>query len=180
MCESGANSLFQCQKYLGTLGQIIEQNLPVVMPLYHLGDESYVVLYRVRGDEVEVLNGRERIVMSKSWLEALWTGEYYSIWQRDIYTTLRLNQRGEQVAILDSKLSQVLGEPASGSDVFDKALERKVELFQRWQKMDVDGIAGRNTLKKLELMTQTDAPTLSASTLKEPRLNIDEPQEALQ
>jgi general secretion pathway protein A len=129
---------------------------------------------------VEVLNGRERIVMSKRWLEALWTGEYYSIWQRDIYTTLRLNQRGEQVAILDSKLSQVLGEPASGSDVFDKALERKVELFQRWQKMDVDGIAGRNTLKKLELMTQTDAPTLSTSTLKETTLNIDVPQEALQ
>jgi general secretion pathway protein A len=180
MCESGANSLFQCQKYLGTLGQIIEQNLPVVMPLYHLGDESYVVLYSANGDEVEVLNGRERIVMPKSWLEALWTGEYYSIWQRDIYTTLRLNQQGEQVAILDSKLSQVLGEPASGSDVFDKALERKVELFQRWQKMDVDGIAGRNTLKKLELMTQTDAPTLNAPMSKEPMLNMDEPQEVLQ
>lgn len=170
MCESGANNLFQCQKYLGTLEQIIEQNLPVVMPLYHLGDESYVVLYRVKGDEVEVLNGRERIAMPKSWLEALWTGEYYSIWQRDIYTTLRLNQQGEQVAILDSKLSQVLGEPASGSDVFDKALERKVELFQRWQRMDVDGIAGRNTLKKLELMTQNGAPTLSG----------DEPKEVLQ
>ncbi|GMQ47642.1 AAA family ATPase [Vibrio sp. 10N] len=167
MCESGSNSLFQCQKYLGTLEQIIEQNLPVVMPLYHLGDESYVVLYRVKGDEVEVLNGRDRIVMPKGWLESLWTGEYYSIWQREIYTTLRLNQRGEEVAILDSKLSQVLGEPLLGSDVFDKALERKVELFQRWQKMDVDGIAGRNTLKKLELMTQTDAPSLKRDDSQE-------------
>lgn len=160
MCDSETNGLFQCQKYLGTLEQITAQNLPVVMPLYHKGREGYVVLYRVAGDEVEVLNGTQRIAMPKAWLESLWTGEYYSIWQREIYSTLRLNQQGEQVLLLDSKLSQVLGDQPTGSDVFDKTLERKVEIFQRWQNMDVDGIAGRNTLRQLELMTQTDAPSL--------------------
>ncbi|MBY6197056.1 ExeA family protein [Vibrio hangzhouensis] len=167
MCEDASNSLFQCQKSLGTLKKIEQQNLPVVMPLYLDGKQGYVVLYRVSQTEVEVLNGKERLVLPKVWLEQLWTGEYYSIWQREIQSTLRINQQGEEVRLLDQKLSKVLGEMPSGRDIFDTALERKVELFQRWQNMDVDGIAGRNTLRRLELMTQTEAPKLLSGDAQE-------------
>lgn len=162
MCEESPSSSFECQKYLGTLSQIEQQNLPVVMSLYLDGRQSYVVLYQVSDDQVQVLNGQQRISLPKSWLEQLWTGEYYSIWQRELYTTLRLNQQGAQVRLLDEKLSKVLGGTPSGSDIFDEALKRKVEVFQRWQNIDVDGIAGRNTLRKLELLTQNNPPSIEA------------------
>lgn len=162
MCEESPSSSFECQKYLGTLSQIEQQNLPVVMSLYLDGQQSYVVLYQVSDDQVQVLNGQQRISLPKSWLEQLWTGEYYSIWQRELYTTLRLNQQGAQVRLLDEKLSKVLGGTPSGSDIFDEALKRKVEVFQRWQNIDVDGIAGRNTLRKLELLTQNNPPSIEA------------------
>ncbi|MGF1778789.1 ExeA family protein [Vibrio nomapromontoriensis] len=161
MCESESNSLFMCQKRLGTLQQVVSTNLPVVMPMYLDGKESFVVLYKLSQTHAELLNGSERFQIPVATLESLWTGEFYFIWQRALTSTLRLNQQGEAVRLLDEKLSQVLGSRPSGSDVFDQQLQRKVEVFQRWQKMDVDGIAGRNTLQKLELLTQVDAPSLS-------------------
>ncbi|EDL53966.1 putative general secretion pathway protein A [Vibrio mediterranei AK1] len=167
MCEESPSSSFECQKYLGTLSQIEQQNLPVVMSLYLDGQQSYVVLYQVSDDQVQVLNGQQRISLPKSWLEQLWTGEYYSIWQRELQTTLRLNQQGAQVRLLDEKLSKVLGGTPSGSDIFDEALKRKVEIFQRWQNIDVDGIAGRNTLRKLELLTQNNPPSIEAKQNQE-------------
>ncbi|MFM2664461.1 ExeA family protein [Vibrio mediterranei] len=167
MCEESPSSSFECQKYLGTLSQIEQQNLPVVMSLYLDGRQSYVVLYQVSDDQVQVLNGQQRISLPKSWLEQLWTGEYYSIWQRELQTTLRLNQQGAQVRLLDEKLSNVLGGTPSGSDIFDEALKRKVEVFQRWQNIDVDGIAGRNTLRKLELLTQNNPPSIEAKQNQE-------------
>ncbi|NOH28527.1 ExeA family protein [Vibrio mediterranei] len=167
MCEESPSSSFECQKYLGTLSQIEQQNLPVVMSLYLDGRQSYVVLYQVSDDQVQVLNGQQRISLPKSWLEQLWTGEYYSIWQRELQTTLRLNQQGAQVRLLDEKLSKVLGGTPSGSDIFDEALKRKVEVFQRWQNIDVDGIAGRNTLRKLELLTQNNPPSIEAKQNQE-------------
>ncbi len=167
MCEESPSSSFECQKYLGTLSQIEQQNLPVVMSLYLDGRQSYVVLYQVSDDQVQVLNGQQRISLPKSWLEQLWTGEYYSIWQRELQTTLRLNQQGAQVRLLDEKLSKVLGSTPSGSGIFDEALKRKVEVFQRWQNIDVDGIAGRNTLRKLELLTQNNPPSIEAKQNQE-------------
>lgn len=39
-------------------------------------------------------------------------------------------------------------------------MKEKVELFQRWQGLSVDGIAGAETLQRLELYSQGDAPKL--------------------
>ncbi|MFA0085086.1 AAA family ATPase [Vibrio sp. 10N.261.51.F12] len=161
MCEGDGNSTFVCQKRLGTLQQVRDNNLPVMMPMYLDGRESYVVLYKLSDTHAQILNGSERLQVSIDTLESLWTGEYYFIWQRALTQTLRLNQTGEAVQILDEKLSKVLGSQPSGHNVFDQQLKRKVEVFQRWQHMDVDGIAGRNTLQTLELLTQADAPSLT-------------------
>ncbi|MFA0441223.1 general secretion pathway protein GspA [Vibrio sp. 10N.286.49.C2] len=161
MCEGDGNSAFVCQKRLGTLQQVRDNNLPVMMPMYLDGRESYVVLYKLSDTHAQILNGSERLQVSIDTLESLWTGEYYFIWQRALTQTLRLNQTGEAVQILDEKLSKVLGSQPSGHNVFDQQLKRKVEVFQRWQHMDVDGIAGRNTLQTLELLTQVDAPSLA-------------------
>ncbi len=69
--------------------------------------------------------------------------------------------RGEAVSVLDTKLSALLGEEPGQGLVFDRQLKNKVELFQRWQNMDIDGIAGRQTLSQLEKLSQENPPTLT-------------------
>lgn len=69
--------------------------------------------------------------------------------------------RGEDITLLDNKLSRLLGEPERNVTVYDKEVKRKVEVFQRWQNMQVDGIAGRQTLRQLDLLTQQSGPRLT-------------------
>ena len=61
---------------------------------------------------------------------------------------------------MDLLLSEVLGEVVSGNDVFDNELKMKVEAFQTWQGMSVDGIAGKRTLARLQRLAQLDSPKL--------------------
>ncbi len=78
-----------------------------------------------------------------------------------------MGMEGDEIALLDKKLSLVLGEPVRENSVFDQDVKRKVTLFQRWQKMYVDGIAGEQTLRQLDLLTQQDAPKLDTPNLIE-------------
>lgn len=120
----------------------------------------YAVLYRLTGDQAELLVGGERYRIARQWLEPLWNGQFSLLWQASFSRTLKQGMQGADVALLESKLAQVLGEPERPREQFDKDLSRKVELFQRWQNMHVDGIAGRQTLRRLELLTQQQAPSL--------------------
>ncbi len=166
ICEGQSNGLFQCRSYLGSLAQIEAMNFPVVLQLNYDQMRSYAVLYRLDDTTAELLIADQRVQVPRAWIEQVWFGEYISIWQRQLSETLREYDQGPQVRILDDKLSQVLGDTPSGRDIFDNALKQKVQVFQRWQNMDVDGIAGKNTLKRLELLTQTEAPELVFGSAK--------------
>jgi general secretion pathway protein A len=123
------------------------------------------VLYRLNGDELELLVNGEHIRIDKQWISPLWNGEFHLTWQASFKQTLKRGMKGQEIALLDRKLSQILGEPEREIQVFDDEVKRKVSLFQRWQNMYVDGIAGEQTLRRLELLTQQDAPKLDAPKL---------------
>ncbi|OIQ23382.1 ExeA family protein [uncultured Vibrio sp.] len=162
LCENETNSqrLFHCQHQQGTWQDVVELNLPVVVQLDIELKKRYAVLHHVDNNVVELLFNGNRIQFDKKWLESIWTGEYHYIWQPVYHQVLRKGMSGAPIAQLDERLSTLIGEPSSDSAIFDEQLERKVKLFQRWQGMDVDGIAGQRTLKTLALLTQDDAPKL--------------------
>lgn len=159
-CQQGAASILQCEKSDGDWNRLVELNLPVVLTLNVDDRTSYVVLYAIDGDEVELLLNGERVRIARQWISSLWAGEFYFAWKASLRDTLKRGMQSEEVAVLEQKLSQVLGEPERESLIFDQELERKVALFQRWQQMHVDGIAGQQTLRRLEWLTQQDAPRL--------------------
>lgn len=160
LCTENLQSLFICDTKKGRLVDLIKQQTPVVLLLSYNHEELYAVLYAASKDQVEILVGQQRIQMSSSMLQSLWRGEYYAIWKSELRETLKKSQRSEKVRILERKLSIVLGEPSLDSPYFDSNVEQKVKTFQRWQNMSVDGIAGKQTLQRLELLAQPDAPKL--------------------
>jgi len=159
-CQQGAASILQCEKSNGDWNRLVELNLPVVLTLNIDDKSSYAVLYAIDGDEVELLLNGERVRIARQWISPLWEGEFYLAWKASLRNTLKRGMQSEEVVVLEQKLSQVLGEPERESLIFDKEVERKVSLFQRWQQMHVDGIAGQQTLRRLEWLTQQDAPRL--------------------
>ncbi|WP_428809349.1 AAA family ATPase [Vibrio lamellibrachiae] len=159
--ESSPSQLFRCELAQGSWEDVLKLNMPVVMHLDIDNQMNYAVLYRANSNgKVEVIFNGQRVQFDSKWLESLWTGEYHYIWQSKFQQVLKKGMSGEQVYQLDSKLSDLIGEAASQSRHFDEQLERKVKLFQRWQGMSVDGIAGRDTLKTLALLTQDNMPKL--------------------
>uniref|UniRef100_UPI0031394C03 ExeA family protein n=1 Tax=Vibrio sp. S9_S30 TaxID=2720226 RepID=UPI0031394C03 len=163
-CERSRSSYY-CSIESGGLDDVITRNRPVVFAL-NVGDERhYSLLYAISGNTAQILVGDARIEVPIGWLEQNWAGEYRTIWHDPIAETLKLGQQGESVAKLDVMLAKALGEPSLGSDVFDEVLKDKVEAFQRWQGLFVDGIVGAKTLQYLDLIVNDLAPSLTAPSL---------------
>ncbi|MGL5429694.1 MAG: AAA family ATPase [Vibrio sp.] len=159
-CQTQADTALWCEEQSGDWLTLQTYDLPAVLTLVLDEVPVYAVLYRLAGEQVELLVNGERYRVARQWLEPLWNGQFALLWQGGFSRTLKQGMQGGDVALLESKLAQVLGEPERPREQFDKDLSRKVELFQRWQNMHVDGIAGRQTLRRLELLTQQQAPSL--------------------
>ncbi|MDF2153277.1 ExeA family protein [Vibrio sp. CAU 1672] len=167
LCLSEPQSTMRCERRMVTWTQLVEQNRPVILELNYQGQVGYVVLYALGEEEVEVLNGQQRLRLPTAWLQPMWQGNIIELWQAPLRETLRLNMTGPAVAVLDGLLAQAVGEPPLGTSTFDQALQERVELFQRWQGMGVDGIAGQRTLQRLQRSVQIEAPQLHAISSSE-------------
>ena len=163
LCLDNREGLFRCAVEQGNLSQLAESNTPVVLSLDIDGQPRFAVLYALSATKVQLLVNDELIEFERQWLEEIWHGEYRHIWKGYWDETLKPGMQGQQVALLDKHLSQLLGQAESDSPMFDQQLKNKVELFQRWQGLSVDGIAGQKTLRLLETLSQPGAPTLTAN-----------------
>ena len=160
LCLSEPQSVFVCVEGQATLRELIQLNSPVVLNLTFEEESYHAVLYGLSDKSVELLVNQSLVQIPVSALEALWQGDYVAIWKQPLRETLREGDSGEAVALLDLLLSEVLGENVTGQEQFDNELKRKVEAFQVWQGMSVDGIAGKRTLARLQRIAQLDSPIL--------------------
>ncbi|WP_261885231.1 ExeA family protein [Vibrio pomeroyi] len=160
LCLSEPQSVFVCEQHHSDLASLLELGVPVVLNLEIDQEPVFAVLYGVSEDSVELLVNEKLLAMPKQSLEQVWQGDYVAIWKQPLRETLKEGYQGEAIAMLDLLLSEVLGEVVSGSDVFDNELKMKVEAFQIWQGMSVDGIAGKRTLARLQRLAQLDSPKL--------------------
>lgn len=161
MCLENTRSQVNCVVLEGNIEQVLEQNLPVLLTLEYEGKNRYAVLYRANREQVQLLIDGERVEFSTHWLKEVWTGEYHLIWQRLWHQTLKPGMNGHQIASLDYQLSQLLQMPLASEQNYGEDLKQKVKLFQRWQGLTADGIAGERTLRRLELLSQEQAPHLN-------------------
>ena len=160
LCLSEPQSVFVCEQQQASLDDLLELGVPVVLNLDVEQEPVFAVLYGASQDAVELLVNEKLLVMPKQSLEKVWHGDYVAIWKQPLRETLKEGYQGEAVALLDLLLSEVLGEVVSGSDVFDYELKMKVEAFQTWQGISVDGIVGQRTLARLQRLAQLDSPKL--------------------
>ncbi|MEZ8109163.1 AAA family ATPase [Vibrio splendidus] len=160
LCLSEPQSVFVCEQQQSNLDTLLELGVPVVLNLDIVQEPVFAVLYGASEESVELLVNEKLLVMPKRTLKKIWQGDYVAIWKQPLRDTLKEGYQGEAIALLDLLLSEVLGEDVSGSDVFDYELKMKIEAFQMWQGMSVDGIAGKRTLARLQRLAQLDSPKL--------------------
>tara|TARA_Y100001956_G_scaffold82452_1_gene103394 strand:- start:1828 stop:3438 length:1611 start_codon:yes stop_codon:yes gene_type:complete len=160
LCLSENESAFRCQLFHGDIESLRHQNIPVLLTLQLDGKSSYGVLYSLDEQNARLLIGEHSIELPINRLGEMWPGEYRRIWRRYWNVSLKPGMQGEPVGLLDHHLSLLLGKPSASSELYDRDLEEKVKLFQRWQNLSVDGIAGKRTLQRLEEMVRENVPSL--------------------
>lgn len=136
-------------------------------PLQALGHPSVLALRTPEGFSAAALllafegaaavlateEGAVRVPLSS--LVSWWSGGYHYLWvaPQGYRGVLAEGQSSPAVAAVASQFARLDGqpEPLSG-ERFNSALRRRVELFQRAQGLEVDGLIGPQTLQRLNLL----------------------------
>ncbi|SJL85390.1 ExeA family protein [Vibrio palustris] len=165
LCQNNERQTIQCQAFHGDWAEIKKFNRPVVLKLTLPGTEAYAILNHIERDEVEVLIDGKAYRVQAKWLLPYWQGQYWAVWQHQFTRTLKEGMQGQDVVQLNHTLATLLREPIVQSSTFDKTLKHKVMTFQRWQHMTVDGVAGMQTLQRIDRLNPAAAPTLQNQRL---------------
>lgn len=160
-CQQAERANLYCYQDTGSLNDLAVINRPAMLTLQDQYHSYFAILYKLSGDRVQLLLANKRVEVPIEWLKQHWMGEYQLLWHSDLAgQTLKLNSQGAEVKKLNNLLSQVLGEPAQERGEFDLSVKNKVEAFQMWQGINVDGIAGKRTLMLLDSYVNHKAPSV--------------------
>ncbi|MGH1486172.1 MAG: AAA family ATPase [Cellvibrionaceae bacterium] len=152
-CETIEKSGWQCRRNQTTNWQTIRQyNRPALLTLNDNGGKYYTGITGLTDTHAQIISPYGEKVVSLSKLEKLWTGEFIYLWQPPEgfkqYIYFDSDERlvdwlANAFALVDNR-DDVLAEKE-----FNSLLKRRVILFQRENKLIEDGIAGVETLLRL-------------------------------
>ncbi len=145
--DAGLNCLFQRGSWTG----LRQMDRPAVLTLVDDdGNRHEVVLTAIIDDVAELSIGGVRVTHPAPDIVNAWFGEFMLLWRppTDAAAVLGPGSRGPAVAWLRNSLAAIDQRYASGdtdSELFGAELERIVRLFQRDHRLDIDGLAGKQT-----------------------------------
>lgn len=171
-CEYALTLGFNCLSDRSSWRGLRRLNRPAVLELVdQAGDVHFVVLRAINGDNAELSIGGVDVSHPASTVADMWFGDYLLLWQPPNGAAVSLfpglQNRNvlwlrESLAAIDS---QYRAEPLD-SDIYDRQLEAQVRAFQRDQRLDVDGVAGKQTQIIINSLIESDnTPRLTISQL---------------
>ena len=161
-CNSAKQYGLRCVEGTGW-DQLLGYNHPAMFSFRVAGQTYFAVAVAVDSDnKVLIQLFDQQLVVNKSWLLQHWTGAFTVLWQppTGFNRYLKLGQQGGAVTELASMLNQFYQLPNSASYSFDQVLAQLVRRFQAEHQLTVDGIAGEQTLLKLQIATARQGQTL--------------------
>lgn len=166
-CARGREAGLRCLVSRGTWQTLRFLQLPVLLELESpQGSTRWVVLVRLGERTATVGAGSRTLDVVLEELERYWRGTFVAFWRPPVEVSRVLipGQRGPDVAWVRNQLRALDGERGEGSsDLFDEALKRRIQAFQRSRGLTADGIVGEETLAHL---------AATAEHLARPRLSL--------
>jgi len=153
VCSALEKNQIECLHGNGHWTDLDQMNRPAILTLSLGRNNTQYVLLRRLGDNTAVLDTPDGLLkVPLTQLGAAWNGEFLLLWKNDAGSTqINLSSRGAAVVWLRRKLAAVGGQaiPSAPSPVFDSELRRQVMTYQRAADLQVDGVAGTQTLMSL-------------------------------
>ena len=169
-CERALNAGLHCIYQTGTWNNLREHNRPAVIELQDSsGHKHHVLVTALTADSVSLAMGGSPQEFDVQEVGRLWFGKYLLLWKppAPAQEILRLGDRGESIVWLRDALARYRGEPlvTDASDLFDRELQGQLMQFQSRHRLAADGVAGANTLAKLQGYLPGPSPVLITDTV---------------
>ncbi|MGD8567639.1 MAG: AAA family ATPase [Gammaproteobacteria bacterium] len=167
-CDFAGTKGLGCLSKNGDLHDLRAIDRPAVLKfLNSIGDTVYATIVGMDDNQAILSVGGHRVVASLPDVESRWFGDYTALWQLppDFNGVIRLGSNGPDVQWLASQLANISGRELSrnGMISYDAGLIKEVKNFQMQEGLETDGIAGAQTLIRLNSVLQKDVPRLTGS-----------------
>ena len=154
-CAQAAKAGLSCLEQHGSWAQVRALNRPAILTLTDDQGQRHRVVLSALDDRFATLDlgeHNERVPIDE--LSRDWFGEFTVVWKPKTASTrpLSVGMHGDEVRWLRRSLNALRGasaDPERG-DLYDEELAIAVQNFQREHRLNVDGIAGIQTLVMLD------------------------------
>ena len=171
-CALARSSGYACLVQRGSWSSLRQLDRPAILVLTDSQGETHrVVLTALRGDRAELSIAGVNVTHPVVQVTDLWFGQFVLLWKPPNGTSLDMGPGSldPNVVWLRQSLASIderyRAEPLD-SDLYDTALEQRVRDFQRDHRLDVDGLAGRQTQIIINsLLAPDDTPRLTTPRL---------------
>ncbi len=152
-CERATSANLSCIFGKASWDQIRRHNRPAVLEIINpAGKRKQIVVLALQGNQVSLNIGGKVVTTATTKVDPYWFGNYLLLWRPPPTGSILLKEGliGKDVAWLRDQLDRIEGKPVSTDEKkklsFDPTLKWRVMEFQRIRGLDVDGVAGRETI----------------------------------
>ncbi|WP_429160862.1 ExeA family protein [Aeromonas media] len=168
-CDDAPRAGLRCQEGEATLAELQALQYPALISLTdETGGLYYATLVSLGPDKASLLIGNQSWQVDRQWLSDAWGGSYTLLWRmpKSGVPLIGSNASAAQAQWLDNALSRAMQQPDRKVSRFDATLKSKLQQFQREQGLTPDGIAGSNTLLRLNAVAGEPMPRLEDESLR--------------
>ena len=164
LCDTAMSKGLACLSKTGNLSVLKQFDRPAILKLLNGRNEPvYATLVSLSEEQATLRIGNRDFDVPLSDLESRWFGEYTLLWRTPpAYSgAIKLGTSGEDVYWLAANIAKVNGEEAPGIISYDARLIRAVKIFQKREGLLPDGIAGEQTLIRINSIVDKSVPRLT-------------------
>ena len=170
-CNIASANGLKCMEHNGNLRSLQVLDRPAVLRFLSAeGLSVYATLIGLNNNIATIVVDKQNINVQVAELESRWFGDYTILWRvpPNFNGSIRLGSRGPDVQWLAKRLAAISGNSVSSNGLvsYDDNLVQQVKSFQRREGLESDGIAGVQTLIRINSVTDNNVPRIGIDSLK--------------
>ncbi|MFB2638625.1 AAA family ATPase [Shewanella bicestrii] len=163
-CQSALEQGLSCYQQQGNWMSLTRLNYPAVVYLVDDNQQDfYGAVIAVDADQLLMQLGEQQLWVDRAWFNQHFSGTFEILWQAPNLPMLEISQKSSpgQLQWLENALAHVANRPSRRVSQFDLKLENDLKAFQSQHGLKADGIAGNQTLVRLNLYLSDQGPRLT-------------------